>query len=145
MSRRTLIWAAVLLAVCVPALAAPTEDEIRATEKEWSAAVAANDFAKLDRFLGAGLIYAHSTGAVETKEQYLARLRTGAQKYDGIEYEKTSVHIYGDTAVAHSHVRMTGKSNGAPFNDRLMMMHLWVKADGRWQLVAHQTTKLVAP
>jgi hypothetical protein len=38
---------------------------------------------------------------------------------------------------------MRGMSNGAPFNDRLMMMHVWVKAGGHWQLTAHQTTKLV--
>jgi ketosteroid isomerase-like protein len=142
MSRRTLIWTTVLLAACLPALAAPAEDEIRATEKEWSAAVVAQDFAKLDRFLNANLIYAHSTGAVESKEAYLKRLHSGAQKYDAIEYEKTVVHVYGDTAVAHSHLTMRGMSNGAPFNDRLMMMHVWVKTDGHWQLAAHQTTKL---
>jgi ketosteroid isomerase-like protein len=143
MLRRIFIGTAILLGVCLPALAAPSEDEIRATEKAWAAAVVAQDFAKLDQFLSADLIYAHSTGAVESKAEYLKRLHTGAQKYEGIEYEKTSVHVYGDTAVAHSHLTMRGMSNGAPFNDRLMMMHVWVKAAGRWQLVAHQTTKLL--
>jgi ketosteroid isomerase-like protein len=128
--------------MCLLALAAPNEDEIRATEKAWAAAVVAQDFGKLDQFLSAKLIYAHSTGAVETKEAYLKRLKTGAQKYDALEYEKTAVDVYGDTAVAHSHLTMRGTSNGAPFNDRLMMMHLWVKTGGHWQLVAHQTTKL---
>jgi len=142
MLKRILIGTAIALGMSLPALAAPGEDEIRAAEKEWAAAVVAQDFARLDRFLGANLIYAHSTGAVESKEAYLKRLHTGAQKYDAIEFEKTAVHVYGDTAVAHSHLTMRGMSNGAPFNERLMMMHLWVKADGRWQLAAHQTTKL---
>jgi ketosteroid isomerase-like protein len=133
---------AIVLATGLPALAAPAEDEIRATEKDWSAAVVAQDFAKLDRFLSANLIYAHSTGAVETKDAYLKRLHTGAQKYTALEYEKTAVHVYGNTAVAHSHLTMRGTSNGAPFNDRLMMMHVWVKNGSQWQLVAHQTTKL---
>lgn len=142
MLRRMLPVIAIVLGACLPALAAPGEDEIRATEKDWSAAVVAQDFAKLDRVLSPKLIYAHSTGAVETKDEYLKRLHTGAQKYDAIEYEKTSVHVYGETAVAHSHVTMRGTSNGAPFNDRLMMMHVWVKTGSQWQLVAHQTTKL---
>jgi ketosteroid isomerase-like protein len=142
MRRRALIGITILLAAGLPVLAAPAEDEIRATEKEWAAAVAANDYAKIERLLAPKLIYAHSTGAVETKDQYMTRLRSGAQKYDGIEHEKTMVNVYGDTAVAFSHVRMFGKSNGNPFNDRLMMTHLWVKMDGRWQLAAHQTTKL---
>lgn len=142
MLRRMFIGTALLVGLFVPASAAPGEEEIRTTEKAWAAAVVAQDFDKLDQFLSADLIYAHSTGAVESKDEYLKRLHTGAQKYDAIEYEKTSVHVYGDTAVAHSHLTMRGMSNGAPFNDRLMMMHLWVKSGGRWQLVAHQTTKL---
>lgn len=142
MLRRNLILTILALVVGLPVLAAPGEDEIRATEKDWAAAVVAQDFAKLDKFLSSDLIYAHSTGAVESKDEYLKRLHTGAQKYDAIEYEKTSVHVYGDTAVAHSHLTMRGMSNGAPFNDRLMMMHLWVKTGGQWQLAAHQTTKL---
>lgn len=142
MLRRIFLGTALLAAMCFPALTAPNEDEIRATEKAWAAAVVAQDFAKLDQFLSAKLIYAHSTGAVETKEAYLKRLKTGAQKYEALEYEKTAVDVYGDTAVVHSHLTMRGMSNGAPFNDRLMMMHLWVKTGGHWQLVAHQTTKL---
>lgn len=142
MLQRMLIGTVIIAGLCLPALAAPGEDEIRATEKAWAAAVVAQDFAKLDQFLGAGLIYAHSTGAVESKEEYLKRLRSGAQKYDGIDYEKTSVHVYGDSAVAHSHLTMRGISNGEPFNNRLMMMHVWVKNNGKWQLVAHQTTGL---
>jgi ketosteroid isomerase-like protein len=137
------VGSAIVLAACLPGLAGPGEDEIRATEKAWAAAVVAQDFARLDQILGANLIYAHSTGAVETKEAYLKRLHTGAQKYEAIEFEKIAVHIYGDTAVSHSHLRMRGMSNGAPFNDRLMMMHVWVKAGGHWQLTAHQTTKIV--
>jgi ketosteroid isomerase-like protein len=142
MIRRMLLGTVIVLGMCLPALAAAAEDEIRAVEKDWAAAVVAQDFAKLDRVLDAKLIYAHSTGKVESKEEYLKRLHTGAQKYDAIEYEKTAVHVYGDTAVAHSHLTMRGTSNGAPFNDHVMMLDVWVKAGGRWQLTAHQTTKV---
>ncbi len=69
-------------------------------------------------------------------------LRRGAQKYDRIEHQSLTLRIYGDAAVAHSKVRMTGTSDKRTFDDRLMMMHLWVKQGGRWQLAARQTTKL---
>ena len=124
------------------AQAATTEEDIRKAEKAWSAAVTATDFAALDRILGDQLIYAHSTGAIESKSEYLGRLRSGAQKYDTIEHQSTTIRIYGDSAVAHSRARMAGKSNGNPFDDRLMMMHFWVKQGGSWRLVAHQTTRL---
>jgi hypothetical protein len=50
--------------------------------------------------------------------------------------------LHGDAAVAHSIVNMKGVSNGKPFDDHLMMLHVWVKQAGAWQLAAHQTTKL---
>lgn len=122
--------------------APPAEEQIRQAEKAWAAAVTSNDFAALDRILHDELIYAHSTGVVETKAQYIGRLRTGAQKYDSIVHEKITVKLHGEAAVAHSVVHMKGHSDKRPFDDRLMMMHLWVKRGGQWRLAAHQTTNL---
>ena len=89
-----------------------------------------------------GWFYAHATGAIETKQKYMDRLKSGAQKYDEITQEETKVIVYGDSAVTHSIMRMTGVNQAGPFNDHVMMMHLWVKQGGSWRLAAHQTTKL---
>jgi ketosteroid isomerase-like protein len=118
------------------------EDEIRSAEKSWSAAVCSRDYAALDRIFHDQLIYAHSTGAIESKADYTARLKSGVQRYDAIDHKKMTIRVYGNSAVAHSIVQMTGESNGKPFNDQLMMIHFWVKQGGQWQLAAHQTTKL---
>jgi ketosteroid isomerase-like protein len=131
-----------VVAALLPALAAPADEEIQAMEKSWAAAVMANDYAKIDGMLASGLVYAHSSGVVETKGEYMTRLRSGAQKYDTIDHQKIAIRIYGDTAIAHSHLRMAGKSDVRLFDDQLMMMHVWVKSGGRWQLAAHQTTLL---
>lgn len=123
-------------------LAAPPEADLEAAEKAWAAAVVKRDFPALDRILSDRLIYAHATGIVESKSEYLNKLRSGAQRYDGIHHEKMTVRLFGDAAAVHSHVRMSGQSKNQPFDDRLMMLHLWVKRDSRWQLAAHQTTRL---
>lgn len=134
-----LLAAVLLTAALCPAA---TEDEIRKVESAWASAVMALDTAALDGIFAPQLIYAHSTGAIESKQQYMDRLKTGAQKYDHITHESTKIVPYGDAVVAHSIARMTGTSNGRPFNDHVMMMHLWVKQRGSWKLAAHQTTKL---
>jgi ketosteroid isomerase-like protein len=118
------------------------EAEIRDAEKAWAQAVVAQDWAAVDKILGEKLIYAHATGGIESKKQYLDRVRSGAQKYDTINHESTRIVVYGDSAVTHSIMRMAGATNGAPFNDHLMMMHVWEKQGGSWKLAAHQTTKL---
>jgi ketosteroid isomerase-like protein len=121
---------------------ASIEDEIRQAEKAWAEAVKSRNLAALEKIFTPGLVYAHATGAIEDRQKYLDRLRSGAQRYDGITHETVKIVPYGDSAVAHSIVRMTGANSAGPFNDHLMMMHLWVKQDGSWRLAAHQTTKI---
>jgi ketosteroid isomerase-like protein len=139
---RTLLAVTLIAAAAVSSLAAAAEDEIRAAEKAWAKAVTSNDLAALDKIYTPGLIYAHSTGSIESKEKYIGRLRSGAQRYNSLTHEDMRVVLYGDSAVAHSMVRVTGVNDKGPFNDHVMTMHLWVKQGGAWRLAAHQTTKV---
>jgi len=118
------------------------EEELRQAETGWAAAVQKGDLAALQRILGDRLIYTHSTGVVEDKKEYLERLREGTQKYELIEHASMNIRAYADAGVVASRVRMKGVSNTRLFDDQLLMLHVWVKQGGRWQLVAHQTTKL---
>ena len=132
----------VLLLLIAAVFAANPDAAIRDAEQAWSTAVTQRDFQALDGILGDKLIYAHATGAIESKEQYLGRVRSGAQKYDSITRESIRVVPYGDSAVTHSILRMKGTTNGKPFDDHVMALHVWEKQGGAWKLVAHQTTKL---
>ncbi|MGE4001122.1 MAG: nuclear transport factor 2 family protein [Planctomycetaceae bacterium] len=58
-----------------------------------------------------------------------------------LDLQQSTIRTFGDSAVAHSRVRMSGTSQGTPFDSKLLIMHVWVKQDGSWRLVAHQTTK----
>lgn len=115
----------------------------KAQEDIWVAAVRANDFAALDKLLSEQLVYTHSTGIVETKAQYLAKLKSGDQKYANIEYSDVKTFNLGRAQVVSATVRMTGATKGVPFDNKLKMLHVWsVQPDGTMQLVAHQTTRL---
>ncbi len=139
MTRRFLLLSTLLLTAAFPVLA---DDPIVAAEKAWAEAVTSRNFAKLQRAFDDELIYAHSTGGIETKAEYLAKLKSGTQRYDAIIYHKTTTRMHGDAAVAHSIVTMRGASKGTPFDNKLMMIHTWVKKAGEWRLAAHQTTLL---
>jgi len=142
MAKKTPLVALLALGVCALGARAATEEEIRTAEKAWAAAVKGRDYASLDKIFTPGLIYAHASGAIEDKQKYIGRLRAGAQRYDSITHESTKVVLYGDSAVAHSIMRMVGVNSAGPFDDHVMMMHFWVKQNGAWRLTAHQTTKI---
>jgi ketosteroid isomerase-like protein len=137
---RTLLLSVTL---CFAALAAsPEEQQILDAEKSWASAVLAKDFAKLDSMLAPDLIYAHSTGAIENKAQYVGKMKAGKQNYAGIEPGPTTVRLHGNAAISHSTVRMHGVNADGPFDNRVMMIHMWVKSGGKWMLAGHQTTKV---
>lgn len=140
---RTFLLTLTISAIAFTAPAATgDEQQITAAEKSWASAVIAKDFAKLDAMLTPDLIYAHSTGVIDDKTQYLQKMKTGKQNYAGIEHKSTTVRMHGDSAVAHSMIRMHGTNAAGPFDDNVMALHLWVKSKGKWLLAAHQTTKV---
>ena len=131
-----------ILLSCVALLAATPEEEIKAADMAWAAAVKAKDIARLEKMFTPGLVYAHATGPIETKQVYLDRLRGGKQRYDSVTIESTKVFPYGKSALSHSIVRVTGVNDSGPFNDHVGMMHMWVKQGNSWRLAGHQTTKV---
>ena len=136
--RRTLLAAAT--AVALPAQQGAAGEARRAVDA-FIAAVRKNDIAAVSGFLAEDLVYTHSTGIVETKQQYLAKLKTGDQKYASIDFINPKIRAYGDAVVINTQARMTGATKGVPFDNTLFLMQVWVKQGGAWKLAAHQTTR----
>ncbi len=116
------------------------KDDVLAVEKNWASKVVGLEFSALKEIYHDDLIYAHSTGGIESKSEYMGKLRSGTQKYTAITHHKSTVRVHGDAAIVHSIVTMTGTNPAGPFDNRLMMIHTWVKSGAKWQLAAHQTT-----
>jgi len=148
--KRIALFALVLILFAFPAAAQKGQGKgrkaagaIQAQEDKWLAALKANDLDALGKILADDLVYAHSTGIVETKAEYINKLKSGDQKYANIEYSDIKTWNLGRAQVLSATVRMTGSSKGVPFDNRLKMLHVWSgQQDGTMQLVAHQTTKL---
>lgn len=115
--------------------------EARKTIDAFLAAVKKNDVAGASQYLADDLIYTHSTGVVEGKTEYLNKLKSGDQRYTGIDFLKPSLRVYGSAAVLNTQARMTGATKGVPFDNTLFLMQVWVKQGSDWKMVAHQTTR----
>jgi len=137
------ILVAALCAFTLPLAAQKKASAVPPQEQKWVAAVRANDIAALEKIMSPDIVYAHSTGIVENRSQYLAKLKSGDQKYSNIEFGEIKTFDLGQAQVVSAVVRMTGATKGVPFDNKLQILHVWSKAkDGTMQLVAHQTTKL---
>jgi len=126
------------------AVTAPAQDKafFLGLDKQWSDAIVKSDTATLERLLADDLVYAHATGIIDTKASYIAKIKARRQVYKSFEQRNPTVNIYKDAAVTFSHVRVTGTNQAGAFDDKIMLIHFWVKQNNAWRLAAHQTTKV---
>ena len=116
-------------------------DAVLNAEKAWAQAAVAADTAALDKLLADDLTYCHANGAKDTKASYLDKIRTGRPKYLLLDFEKLEAKVFGDVAVANSTVHMRSVSGGNEQDVKLVLMHVYVKQQGQWRLLAHQSSK----
>lgn len=76
--------------------------QVLAAERARAEAMTAGDVDALDALLDDECSYVHSTGAIDTKDEYLDRLRTGALVYRTVRISEQEVLELGDgCAVSH--------------------------------------------
>jgi ketosteroid isomerase-like protein len=133
-----------LLASCfsLALFAASPEDAVKQAEKDWATGIVKKDPAMLDKVLAPDLTYKHSTGAVDTKESYIAGIKSGKFNYERMDDQDVSVKVYGKVAVLWATANVRALSGGSMSDFRLNMLHIYVKNKAGWQLVAHQSSRL---
>ena len=132
-----------LLALLLP-FAALADDaaDLKAMDQRWAASTVKNDAADVGRIFADDLRYVHGSGKVETKQEFLASMKSGSMKYHSIEMDELAVRVLGETAVVTStpHIRIFIDGKDQDF--RVRFLRVYVKRGGRWQLSFHQATRL---
>ncbi len=99
--------------------------------------------ATLEKLLAPEFTYVHSSGVLDTKAAYIDAIKSGKTKYKSITPEEVSARTFGDVSVVN------GKStvvllppDGKEVTILIRYTDVWVKRDGRWQMVSWQSTRL---
>jgi len=121
---------------------AAAEKAVLAAANQLSQAQMNRDQAALEKLLGDEIIYSHSSGMAETKEQHIKATMTGPSRYERIEYKDPKVMVFGNAAVMTCKALFATNNQGKKTENHLSMLHTWVKRGSGWQLVARWTTRL---
>jgi ketosteroid isomerase-like protein len=120
-----------------------TEEMIKSLDHAWATAIMEKDVSKLELLLAEDLIYGHASGVLDNKSGYIDKVASGKQVYKSLEQKNVLIRLLGNNAaVTHSWMHVTGTNADVPFDDKLMMLHVWVKRGNSWKLVGHQTAKV---
>jgi hypothetical protein len=126
-------------------LAASPQQEVLAALDRWRIATLAADTKTLLSLMHADLWFSHSDARLESRDEFLAALSSGKLRYERIDLgpqqatgTRQAAWTRGDMTATV--VRPTGTNTY-----HLNVLHVWIFADGRWQLAARQSTRRLNP
>lgn len=136
-----------LLAACSWAVGDTASDERELTQlvNDLNAAIVKPDIAFLDRLLSKDYVHYRPHGNVETRAQYLEDRKTGSVDFDSLVADEIKVRLYGDTAIVTYRSTAKGKDQDGPIDEQRRWTRIFVRKDGRWQLVHSQGTTIKKP
>ena len=111
-------------------------------EKLWNESRVRSDVGALNILLADGWTVTHGDGTINTKEEYLADLKSGVRKFFGdVKQDDFTVRIDGDAAVAAGVSDSKVEYKGKPSGGALRFTRVYVKRDGRWQMITSHATR----
>ncbi len=116
-------------------------EAIRKLEREWRDALCSKDMERLHSLVHKDfvLIGTRSTGPfMMTREEWLDAIQR--REVFAIDLEVQSATILPDVMIGTVHARWQLKYLGRTIEDCVVLTDVWVKDDGRWQVVRRHST-----
>jgi ketosteroid isomerase-like protein len=144
-----LALAASSLALCEPKEKAPgprdnPEQELRERLREWDEAYARRDTEALNRILADDFTFTDAVGKVNNKTQYIMAVIKSPDitLIEPANSDDLNIRLYGDAAVVTGRSGIRGRPRHPATRELFRFTDVWVKRQGRWQVVASQVTRV---
>jgi ketosteroid isomerase-like protein len=113
-------------------------------EREWNDASKNKDVAWFERnYAGDATDVSSRTGMLHSKSEEIASVKTDKSVLDSLELSDLNVRIEGNTAVVTGVNHVKGRDDkGQAIDRRARFTDVFVKRDGRWQVLATQGTAI---
>jgi uncharacterized protein (TIGR02246 family) len=120
--------------------------EIDQLEEQWRAALLKSDATAMASLLADDYMAITPDGTLQTKEQWLASLRSGATRFTAIEISDRRVRFYGATALLTSRADVSGTNAGADCSGSYRYTRVFVRnAQGQWKIVSFEASRIREP
>lgn len=137
----TLLIFSLLLCLAGCASVRARETAVLATELNRFAAMTQADTVRLKNFLAKDLLYIHSNGLVENREQHIRAIASGKLKYLDMQRSNAQIRLCRKYALVSGNVLVKGALNDKPFDISLLYTAFYKSNKRHWQLVRWQSTK----
>ncbi|WP_316827037.1 nuclear transport factor 2 family protein [Pedobacter miscanthi] len=100
------------------------------------------DSAALDKMVLNHLSYGHSSGKIQTKQEFLHSLLSGESDFVDINLTDQSVIIQNKTALVRHTLNAKTNDKNVPGNVKLYILLIWSKEKSDWKLIGRQAVKV---
>jgi ketosteroid isomerase-like protein len=118
----------------------PAERELIKLENAWGTAWQKKDSAFLKKLFADEYLGTDQDGTTWTKAQDLANATSEGTRLESFVLTDLKVHVYGDTGVVTGRNTVKATFKGKDISGAYRFTDVFVKRDGRWQVVATQGT-----
>lgn len=120
--------------------------EIDQLEEQWRNAVLTGNAAVMGELLSDDYVSISASGTLQSKEDTMARLRSGRRHIASIELSDSKVRFYGTTALVTSFAHVTGtNAEGEALGD-YRYTHVYARnAQGKWKMVSSESSHIRQP
>jgi ketosteroid isomerase-like protein len=120
------------------------EHSVTQIEQELVKALIAGDASMFERYLADTYIFTAPDGMVSDKAQTITGIKSGDLKFQSSKLEDMKVQAYGDTAVATYGSTDQGSYKGKDISGHFRWTDVFVKRNGRWQIVVGHGTPVTS-
>ena len=135
--------AAAKLAAAMPVSEGPDASELMRIEEAWAQATIRNDAETITHLLDDEYVAVNSQGLVSGKADVLAAIANDEAKCDINKPFEYIVRVYNNSGLVVHNTSFRGRLNGNITSGEYRTMHMYVKRNGKWLVVANQTTFVV--
>ena len=121
---------------------ASDEQEVRRLNLEYDTAILKQDAAVYEKLFADDFLVTKLGGKQATNAHEIAEARSGETKFEVGRSEDVNVRFYGDTAIVNGRWVEKSVTRGKPFEGSHMYTTVYVKRDGKWQIVSDQVTPI---
>jgi ketosteroid isomerase-like protein len=120
--------------------------EIDQIEEAWRTAMLKGNSTQLAALLADDYTGITAKGAIQTKDQAIANLRSGTIQLTVLNISDRKVRVYGSTAVVTSVAELTGGKNDQEITGRYRYTRVYVRnQQGQWKIVSFEASRIQEP
>lgn len=131
-----------VLSVWAQKPSAEIEAELIKIQNDWATARVKRDVPFLEKLYAKEFNIIAIDGNLVTREADIANFASGDLKPEIVRAEEMKVSVYGDTAIVTGIEYVKGTYKNIPGEFTLRFTNVYIRREGRWQMVRHQSTEI---